>query len=203
MKKIMGKEDGCNDMPYLFCNVGWMKFYHGVSDDDPIAGGGEYVAENASGCEMYNFQEYQGKVYGYVATGHVLGKIKPVKKSEENAANKRRTIRIERLGASNHDPHIDNVTVIWTAPHPAGSTYIVGWYRHATVFRTHQTAEALSYRMRNDVYVYNVVAQFADTKLLPVEERTFEIPRGTGGMGQCNVWYANSDFIEKVKQYIS
>jgi hypothetical protein len=38
-----------------------------------------------------------------------------------------------------------------------GCTYIVGWYCHATIFM--------------------------GARLLPVEKRIFEIPRGPGGMG--------------------
>ncbi|SQC01502.1 hypothetical protein [Clostridium tetanomorphum] len=42
-------------MKILFCNIGWMKRYKGVTGDDNITLSGEYVDKNHKGAEQYNF----------------------------------------------------------------------------------------------------------------------------------------------------
>lgn len=43
-------------MRILFCKIGWMKYYKGVSEKDPIYNGGAFVRENGNGGEAYNFE---------------------------------------------------------------------------------------------------------------------------------------------------
>jgi hypothetical protein len=177
---------------FVFFNVTWMEFYQGP--EDLISGGGRYIDDNGYGHEMFNFKEYQGKVYGYVAA-------KKVK-------DKGRTMRIQRMGASKDALFIDNITVIWVAPNwENGCTYIIGWYRNARVYRYQQSSVKLVYRKcKDDLCSYNVVAKSTEAILLPVSERMFKIPRGEEhAIGQCNVWYAenNPDFVKEVKDYIN
>lgn len=193
----------------VFFNIGWMDNYQGISGGDHIQGGGAFVHQNDVGVEMFNFREHQGKVYGFVETKVTDNRDGQAYLPDGRLATgrQRRTICINKLGASNRDESINDVTVIWTAPNPSGGTYIVGWYRHATVFRRHQVSKNLTYRIYNGMVCdYNVVADFKNTVLLHPSERIFEIPRGKGGMGQSNVWYANqpchASFVEKVKAYI-
>lgn len=39
----------------LFCNIAWMEYYKGVTDDDIPINGGEWVNKNKYGHEAYNF----------------------------------------------------------------------------------------------------------------------------------------------------
>ena len=177
----------------LFVNIGWMIHYKGNTNNDTIKGGGCY--RDVYKHEAYNFLNIKGLCYGYVQTvrgGKInLGKID------------------SSIGKDSEE--IDDVLVIWTARNPeSGGTYIVGWYKHAIVYRALQKINALE---RNN-YRYNVKAKFQNCYLLPVDDRVFEVPRARnnlnkGFMGQSNVWYANQNFNDillfrkKVIEYIN
>lgn len=165
-------------MPVLFCNVGWMERYDGI-DGDSIQRGGSYNKDSI-GHEVCNFSNVDGKVYGYVQpTGQ---------------------IKIERLGAGKNDEYITGVTVIWTAGPDSGGTAVVGWYRNATVFREAQKiGRPTALQKSNGLDTYRVVASAADATLLPSDSRSFMIPRAVkGGIGQSNVWYADSPDSEAI-----
>lgn len=161
----------------LFCNVGWMQKYNGI-EGDSIDRGGLYN-ENETGHEVCNFSVVRGNVYGYVQpTGQ---------------------IKIERLGANKKDEFISGVTVVWTASPESGGTAVVGWYKNATVYREYQALPTqVKLQKENGLNHYRVKAFASDSTLLPPEERTLLIPRRvTGGMGQSNVWYADSPESKK------
>lgn len=160
-------------MPYLFCNIGWMEYYEGQTSGDRIKGGGSYVKKEGRGHEVCNFSPHSDKVYGYV---------RPAGKQ----------IKIERLGTDADAETISNVTVIWTARHPKGKTVIIGWYKGAIVHRRYVNfSDSPRLHKENGIDGYWIEAKSSNCKLLPIDERIFEIPRGKGGMGQANVWYAN------------
>ena len=158
-------------MKMLFCNIGWMDLYDGI-DGDSIRGGGSFNEDN-TGYEVCNFSPAGDSVYGYVQpTGQ---------------------IRIENIGGDDTEESISGVTVVWTAPHEDGGTWVVGWYRNATVYRQPQEIpEHAEWHKKNELLYYYVTASSNDAILLPPSERNCKIPRGKGGMGQSNVWYANS-----------
>lgn len=167
----------------LFANIGWMIHYNGLSASDTISGGGSFHDDGK--LEVYNFQNLNGWCYGYVQTVH----FSPVN-----------LLRIDPMVDSRAD-RINDVLVIWTARRPdAGGTYIVGWYKHATVFRTYQDSKA---KERNK-YRYNIRAKAEDCTLLGVDNRTIAIPRAPhgqeGGMGQSNIWYADKN-IASIKKF--
>lgn len=161
-------------MAVIFCNVGWMERYQGLRDGDEIVGGGSYVKEEGRGHEICNFAPNKNVLYGYVQPPGAQ-------------------IDIERIGASADDESISGVTVIWTATRPTGGTAVVGWFKSATVFRKYQTfPKPPAIQKQNEIDGYWISAPFARANLLPVDERTLEIPRQVkGGMGQANVWYAD------------
>lgn len=161
-------------MAVIFCNVGWMERYHGLMDGDQIVGGGSYVKEEGRGHEICNFAPNRNVLYGYVQPPGAQ-------------------IDIERIGESADDESISGVTVIWTAKRPTGGTAVVGWYKNATVFREYQKfPKPPAIQKQNGIDGYWIKASSDQANLLPVDERTLEIPRQVkGGMGQANVWYAN------------
>ena len=161
-------------MAYLFCNVGWMEYYRGQDDNDNISGGGLHVDIEGHGFEVCNFAPYENQIYGYVRPPGPR-------------------IDIDKLGADTNDDFITNVNVIWTARHPDGGTFIVGWYKNATVYREYQEFDMVPlFHKANHITGYRIVAEESNCELLPIEQRTFQIPTGVeGGMGQSNVWYAN------------
>lgn len=165
----------------LFANIGWMKRYRGHSNQDKIKGGGSYNPDDKH--EAFNFQDVNGHCYGYV---------QPTKWSE---------IKIERIDSSclKSDDYLDDVLVVWTATNPIEcGTFIVGWYKHARVYRTFQ--HDTKSKERNG-YDYNIEAFSSDCTLLIEKERTMQVPRAKtsmnkGFMGQSNIWYADSDTKE-------
>jgi hypothetical protein len=179
--------------PLLFCNIGWMQHYRGFDANDTIEGGGSYVRETGTGGEMHNFLPYNSHCYGYVQT--VQGG----------------SIRIERLGAAFGDTEIPGITVVWTACHPGtGGTCVVGWYRHATVHRKYEELPNLPRRSnwswQGREIGYYITAAAEDVLLLPPDARTLAVPRGKGGIGQSNVWYADGEaanvFVQQAWDFI-
>lgn len=166
-------------MPILFCNVGWMSKYNGISGDS-IERGGKYN-KHSIGHEICNFTNCQGFVFGYV---------QPVGDS----------IKIEKLGASKNDEKIEGVTVVWTAGPESGGTVVVGWYKDATVYRNLQSLDKQNTLQRkNGVTSYRIKAQANKATLLPIEQRELIIPRAVkGGIGQSNVWFADKEESQEI-----
>lgn len=160
----------------LFCNIGWMERYHGQQKGtDEITGGGKYVHDHGRGDEICNFVPVRGKLFGWVQPA-----------GEQ--------IALERIGDTPDDDKLSGVTVVWTAKRKGAGTVVVGWYRNATVFRKKQKQPSpSSLHRKNKITQYRITAPAKDAVLLPVDERTCEIPRQKkGSMGQANVWYADS-----------
>lgn len=157
--------------PLLFCNLGWMQDYQGQTRTDKIIGGGQYVRIEKRGHEVCNFVTARGKVFGYVQP---VGQIK-----------------IEKLGATKQAEHLAGVDVVITAHRPHGDTVIVGWYKNATVYRASQSlTRPTALHRKNGIDTFRYEARAQDVKLLDVDQRTLVVPRGKGGIGQSNVWYA-------------
>lgn len=174
--------------PLLVLNVGWMERYKGL-EDDHLSDGGAYVGEHGWGGEIFNFLPFEGFMYGFV---------QPPGRKE--VPYNSRIIRIERLGASRKALFVDGVLVAWAARKPGGGTYLVGWYRDAVVFRQWQKPQQGSKReFRGKPLGYYVRAREEDCILLVPVERTLSVPRardpenlGKGGIGQANLWFADS-----------
>lgn len=157
----------------LFANLGWMIHYEGNNPNDMITGGGSY--QNEDKHEAYNFLPINGYCYGYV---------------QPNL----NTIKLERIDKEANGDKLNDVLVIWTAVNPnSHGTVIVGWYKHAIVFRKSQKSDSA----KRNYYSYYVKAKQEDCILLPVDVRNESIPRSyngkkTGLFGQSNIWYADS-----------
>lgn len=178
--------------PIVFLNTAWMEYYEGlIGSDNEIHGGGSYVEKYGYGHEIYNFKKIKGKVYGYAQPG---------------GSN-----NLERLGAQEDADYLEGVLTIFTATHKDGGTYIVGWYKDATFFRDYQETKLKERKFKNEYIGYYAVAKEENAVLLSIDERfSFPIPRGVkGGMGQSNVWYADSEEMKdfrvqvfnKIKKY--
>ena len=169
-------------MRLLFANIGWMTHYQGNTQHDKIKGGGSW--RNDDKHEAYNFLPINGKCYGYV---------QPVRWGQ---------INLQRIDKNCVGDKQDHVLVVWTATHPiTRGTYIVGWYKDATVYNSFHD----SFLTARESYEYNIIAKEENCTLLPIDKRIFQVPRAKrnkGFMGQSNIWYADSD-MEKVQQFRS
>lgn len=100
-------------MNILFCNIAWMTDYQGITSVDKPKNGGSWVKENGLANEATNFKNYSGKYYGAV---QVAGNIN-FKSGTKNSA------------------YVDDVLVVWCATSEQVGNVIVGWYKHARVYR--------------------------------------------------------------------
>lgn len=166
-------------MKVLFCNIAWMKFYNGITEDDKPINGGAFVSENNEGGECWNFHPYEdGELAGYVSSSINIKRLM-------NTSNK-----------NDESDSLDNILVIWVAKDPGtgGGNFIVGWYKNATVYN--------EYFCDGDDRYFNITARIEDCILLPRNMRHKKVPRaGSGGnafgMGQSNIWYAEKENAKK------
>lgn len=174
----------------IFFNITWMERYEGLEGNGALVhGGGSYVEEHGYGHEMFNFKKIEDKVYGYVQPSG--------------------TNNLQRIGGSEDTEYIDGVLVVFTATHKGGGTHIVGWYKDARVFRNYQESDLEARRFGANIIGYYAFAAAANATLLSEDERPSfpKIPRRTkGGMGQSNVWYADTleviGFKKEVLQHV-
>lgn len=182
----------------IFLRIGWMDRYRGLKFGDEIRGGGAFVAEHGYGHEIFNFLPSQGRVYGYV---------QPPGAAHNDESE--RNLNIDRLGAKGTHKSISGILAVWVARRPGGGVVIVGWYKNATIFRDWQKPPAGANRTHaGSDFGYYVTALEEDATLLPKDERLVRLPRGKGGMGQSNVWYADSTdahgtFRQTVQAYVA
>jgi hypothetical protein len=159
-------------MNIVFFNIGWMESYQGITPDDSTTeGGGKWVDEHTWGHELFNFKEYNGYFYGFVQTS-----------LHNNISSQ---IKIERINASfKYSDVINDVLVVWVATNPKRKgNYIVGWYKHADVYRSEQK-NIKEREYGGEIVGYYAKAKKEDVVLLIDKRRTYNIPRGKGWLGE-------------------
>lgn len=192
-------------MRVLFCKIALMKYYHGVSADDPPYNGGSFVKLNGYGHEEFNFTPIKIDnqqipfCLGFVETKSTVASVE----------NELHIEKIRECAAYTHAGSVDDVLVIWCATTDKNETSVMGWYQHASVFRH---CENIFLPNSNATQYYNVIAQASNCVLLPFAERNrhnWNIPtaRATGcGFGQALVWYASEEkalyWIERITKSI-
>lgn len=197
-------------MRILFCNIAWMKEYRGiVPGEDVPMNGGSYVNNNNDAHEKYNFYP----VYiDDTDEKYCLG-FYETKSHNGIDVNQMHIENINGCEACKKESFVDDVLVVFCAKHPAHNfTTVVGWYKHATVYRLYQEAEFEP----GDIQYFNILAKSKDCVLLPTSLRSrkllWEVPRkGNGrpfGFGRANVWYASEedsrleDYLKKITSQI-
>ena len=184
-------------MPMIFFNIGWMKHYQGQNASDKILGEFEYIVTHGTGHEQYNFLPHKGFMYGYA----------PVKWNKESQNFQQ--VAIEKLGAEKGDDHISGVTVIFISRNPTTqTTYVVGWYMNATVYRQPQELRLKGRVLNKESLFYVCKAKLEDTHCIPESERFFVVPsahKEKGGYGQSTIWYAQQrqDIQDNALKYIA
>lgn len=106
----------------IICRTAWMEGYNGITDGDiPF----NYVddtystSENYAG-EIYNFQEFNDKCYGYIQ-GYGNTHIETYFKTyfEDKSV-------------------VSGFTIVWCAFDHEGELRIIGWYKSASIYRNHR-----------------------------------------------------------------
>jgi hypothetical protein len=153
----------------LFCRIASMKYYQGIEDNNQ-QDGGRWVTEGNPPHERFNFKDRDGVIKGFVQSG-----------------SRSRGMNLSKIDSTvtNDVESIESVLVIFVA-----KGCIVGYYKDATVYRSIQDEEHYD---QGDFKAYNIEVRSQRAVLLSKESRTYEIPRGRGGMGQSNVFYIYDD----------
>lgn len=112
---------------------------------------------------------------------------------------------------------VEDVLVVYCAAHPYHkTTFVVGWYKHATVYRYYQEVSFPNDDGGEYFQAYNAIAKKEDCTLMPVQTRInmskWKVPRKKGkvayGFGSSNVWFATEDnnyckdFVERIIKQI-
>lgn len=184
-------------MRILFCNIAWMKYYKGkVYGIDEPDGGGSYVEETGEAGESYNFDPVRlsKEDSGYEDGEYCLGFVE-TKTTNGMTANQLNIEKIDECQGLKNSAEAEDVLVVYCAKFPdssANETYVVGWYKHATVYRNYAQKS-----FENGIQCYNAIAKKEDCVLLPKGARRkqdWKVNRKTKGVaygfGQSNVWYA-------------
>ncbi|QLY40650.1 HNH endonuclease [Hujiaoplasma nucleasis] len=192
-----------NKIKILYCNVAPMDKYQGL-EEESLLKGGKYIQENGVGFELYNFKEIDGKYYGFVQPP--IGSRKIKKDEIETNKFKLAQMNISRIEASRSSEYIDDVLVVWVATHSHEGRKIVGWYKHARLYKKQQVLEDYRRKFhypdgRIDYANYYMVCDIENAVLLPLDRRDFHMPKKT--IGQANIWYGREDVNEQVIRYIN
>lgn len=206
-------------MRILFCNIAWMEYYKGIvpRKDEP-KGGGSYVNINNDAHEKYNFDPvYLSKEAGYPEGEYCLGFVE-TKSTNGRTSNQLNLEKIDGCGAYKDKTELDDVLVVYCALYPDAiekETYVVGWYKHATIYRNYEVIRFPS-EIEGEYYdqAYNAIAKKEDCVLLPRHLRRrankWRVPRKTKGVafgfGQASVWFAQGsidnrhlkEFLDKI-----
>ncbi len=178
-------------MRILFCKVSSMKYYKGASELDKPQFGGKFVEENGYGHEEFNFYPVcmDGNEYE-----ECIGFVEP--KSNRGTRNTLHIENIDGCAALKHEPFVDDVLVVWCAKRDQRSITVVGWYKHARVWRDLQDWTVTFSDNPQEERCYNVRAKASDCTLLPDGDRgqfIWSIPSAkytrAYGFGQSMVWY--------------
>lgn len=169
-------------MPMLLCRTGWMNYYQGLSDNDQVINGGDYVDQNQTGHEIFNFKPIGNRYYGNVHPTH------------------NGQINFNRIydNIDNEAGSVQGVLVIWCATAPGSGIVVVGWYKNAEVFRNREpfpeNDAAFDERRDNDITTYRIGAQAGGVFLVNPQSRSFVIPHANGnncGFGMSHVRYTD------------
>lgn len=203
-------------MRVFFCNIAWMDYYQGIipGKDEP-RNGGAYVLETNDAHEKFNFQSVPltKETTIYPDGDYCLGFVE-TKSTNGKDANQLRIENIDGCGTLKKEPEVSDVLVIYCAKYPdslSNETYVVGWFKHATVYRTYVRIDFENEDGSVYEQYFNVIAKKDDCVLLPRglrrKSNIWRVPRKQRGIsygfGQANVWFAQgADENPELKRYL-
>ena len=178
-------------MRILFCKISSMKYYKGACAKDQPLFGGKFVEENGYGHEEFNFLPIEMEESGAL---ECVGFVEP--KSNRGTRNTFHIEKLEGCEALRREPFVDDVLVVWCAKRDRGDVTVVGWYKHATVWRDLQDWTIMFENGVEEERCYNIRANADCCTLLPEGERNravWSVPSAkytkSYGFGQSMVWY--------------
>ena len=205
-------------MKILFCKVSCMKYYKGASDKDQPYNGGKFVDENGYGHEEYNYLPILVKenIEGISSEKEYCFGFVETKTTNQNRRNELHIEKIKGCELLRREESVEDVLVVWCTTSDLNETTVVGWYKHATVFRNYQPITIDFDDGTSEERGYNVIASSNDCVLLPSGERHRHIWSAPSvrrtrsyGFGQSLIWYALEDaaknfterLLENIEEY--
>lgn len=193
-------------MRILFCNIAWMKYYHGNCEDDRPVHGGSYVEQTNNANECNNFLPVSIEVNDFFKEDvpYCFGSFE-TKCTRKDTQNQVHIEKIRGCESLQNSDFADNILVVWCAKSCRNDTVVVGWYKKATVFREYRELQGSDESDDDYIRYYNIVAKAEDCILLPEDERfrkLWNVPRAqkkgiSYGFGRANVWYAAENSAEE------
>ncbi|MBD3590802.1 HNH endonuclease [Bacteroides sp. GM023] len=173
----------------FFDHITNMEKYSGFEQN--VIGGGRYVDSRGFGHELFNFKNDNGKCYGYTAP-HCRVNLNKISKIE--------------ICQDAHGKYLDDVLVIFTCQGKNGKRVIAGFYQKARVYEK-EVSDKRTTRIYNEVNInYNLICDASNAVLISQNDRNFEIPSSKSnngsGHGQSNIWYANKDSDNTIRQEV-
>lgn len=179
--------------PIIFAKISDMKYYKGCTPDDMPVNGGSYVKEHEYAHECKNFfaadtDDGKGACLGFAMLTGGQGSKYP-------------ELHIENIvGCSTlkKEAQVDDVIVVWCSKARGSQNMrVVGFYKHATVYRDAKVAE-----FPEEEQIFNFIADKENCVLLPYSERhsnsKWYVPtsgknNSSFGFGRHSLWYGGSN----------
>ncbi len=190
----------------VFCNISWMDDYLGETENDIPVNGGEHVRKYKTCNESLNFQPIFVSFADEKEEKTMLLGSYETKSTNGITSNQTHIEKINGCKSLIYNEQASGVTVVWCATAPEGGSYVVGWYKDATVYRHYQQMLMEENDGTEWERWYNVSCDYENAVLLPVTERKnarWHIPRSSNvkyesfGFGQSNIWYAEGESAQK------
>lgn len=198
-------------MKILFCKIAHMRCYKGIYDNDKPYNGGDYVQKTGDAHEKYNFDP----VFIDDRKEEVCLGFFETKSTNGTDINQLHIEKIKGCELLKKADKVDDVLVVWCATSDTKECVVVGWYKHATVYRYYLECLFKGETDENDyIQSYNIIADYKNCVLLPDDgtRRRWTVPssrKNAYGFGQSLIWYAREkeaedylkSLVEKINSY--
>lgn len=157
MKKIVSLEN-LNREKILICKIPWMQEYNGITNGDLpfIFEKDNYIEKSPYTGDIYNFQEFNGKCYGYI-----------------NGYGNRHIESYFRKYLQDKTV-VNGFKIVWCAFDSNKDLKIVGWYKDAAVYRNHRYLVDF-FPQDSDDNGYDSIVSAENAFLIPMGNRTFKL----------------------------
>jgi hypothetical protein len=199
-------------MRIVFCDIAWMKYYKGKSDNDMPVSDEALQEDDEHALDSNLFKVIHTISSESLEEGtYCFGAIEKRYNTNENNEKFRHQLHIENIYGSQtlvENDRVEDVLVIWCAKEEHGTTTVVGWYKQATLFRDFQTFEYVNDNGIKEKRYYNVFGKSENCVLMPTGPRhrqIWNVPRSkkqgrTFGFGQSQIWYANEESSDEYER---
>lgn len=173
----------------VFINLTEMNKYNGLEAN--LKGGGRFIDQNGYGHEIFNFQNDNGKCYGYTPS---LGKINLRRISKE-------------ISQDVYGDYVDNVFVVFTCSRKSKGRIVCGFYQNARIYaepvNDNRNTRIIETNEQKIFAAYNIICSVEKVILIDRDDRIKQLPHSKHnngiGHGQNPVWYVDDPKRKNLK----